>query len=94
MLKIEEKQDQPPTLSLSGKVSGPWVGELQRVWAALCGEHPKEKIKVDLAQVVFVDSKGKELLGSMLDEGAEFVNPKLLTGYILDELKSSRIHRG
>ena len=89
MLKITvENQQRPLTLCLAGKLAGPWVDELQQVWNSARREGSTGKITVDLFNVTFVDEKGKEILASMLDEGAQFENPQLLTRYIVDELKS------
>lgn len=93
MLKITvENHEKPMTIYLAGKLAGPWVDELQRVWKSLRGQRPSENIRVDLSQVLFVDSEGKQLLASMLDEGTRFENPQLLTRYIVDELQSPRAH--
>ena len=91
MLKITvENHDKPLTLCLAGKLAGPWVDELRSVWRSLCSTNPQKKIAVDLAQVIFVDSNGRQLLALMLDQGADFQNAQLLTRYIVDELKSAR----
>jgi hypothetical protein len=58
-------QDEAETTSLvvEGKLAWPWVEELERCWRmALITEQP---IEVNLADVVFVDDKGKELLAAM-----------------------------
>jgi anti-anti-sigma regulatory factor len=91
MLKITvENHDKPLTLCLAGKLAGPWVNELRSTWISLCNKYPEKTIVVDLSQVIFVDSNGKQLLALMLDQGADFQNAQLLTRYIVEELKSAR----
>lgn len=90
MLRITvENHQRPVTFCLAGKLAGPWVDELQQAWNSVLREGSTGKIAVDLCNVTFVDEKGKQLLASMLDEGAQFENPQLLTRYIVDELKSA-----
>ena len=46
-------------LKLEGRLSGPWVGELER----LVGAHPKsERLTFDLSGVTFVSRPGAQLL--------------------------------
>ncbi len=90
MLKITfENGSKPSTLKLSGKVAGPWVRELRRVWDEVIGRYPAKPVRVDLGEVAYVDLEGRQLLASMFEEGAVFMNARLLTKYILEEVESS-----
>lgn len=79
-------QDEAETTSLvvEGKLAWPWVEELERCWRmALINEHP---IEVNLADVVFVDDKGKELLVAMHETGAKLLANGLMTQAIIEEI--------
>ena len=79
-------QDEAETTSLvvEGKLAWPWVEELERCWRmALINEQP---IEVNLADVVFVDDKGKELLVAMRETGARLVANGLMTQAIIEEI--------
>src|SRR5262245_54272846 len=63
MLKItvegyvrRSKEDSTPTrtLKLEGKLIGPWVEELERVWNAVTSEQAAKHVVVDLCDVLFV----------------------------------------
>lgn len=85
-------QDSPSTITLclEGKLSGAWVHELERVWRDLAGEEPDRQVTVNLNGVVFVDRKGKDLLGSMLQRGVRLEHARLLVKCIVDNLKGSQ----
>jgi len=90
VLKITlENGLRPETLKLSGKVAGPWVRELRQAWDEVIGRYPTKPVQVDLGEVGYVDPEGRHLLASMFEEGAVFVNARLLTKYILEQVESS-----
>lgn len=85
MLRISQiETDQPPvTLRLEGRVAGPWVTELWKACEKLLGEG--RPVKLDLAEVSFVDSNGIALIsrlrsrGIPLEECSPFVEEQLKT---------------
>ena len=70
MLRISLAQDQDSiwTLTLEGKLLGPWVTELARS----CNERPcpPNRLRLDLSAVTFVDGPGVALLRDLLGHGA------------------------
>ena len=79
-------QDEAETTSLvvEGKLAWPWVEELERCWRmALINEQP---IEVNLADVVFVDDKGKELLVAMHETGTKLMANGLMTQALIEEI--------
>ena len=90
MLRITLVQEsEPPTLKLEGKLSGPWVRELQHSWSEIRGYQQPSAVAVDLTDVTFVSSEGKQLLKSMLNEGAELQSRSLMTQFILSQIKNN-----
>jgi ABC-type transporter Mla MlaB component len=90
MLKISvQNGSRPTTLKLEGKLSGPWVIELARAWEALTG--PDKAVTVDLSEVTYIDSAGKKLLSSLVDQGAQLRAAHLMTKYVVERIiESSR----
>lgn len=69
-MKITAQWDQDSIqLILEGRLAGPWVTELERVWKNV---RPSDKgaYTVDLSGVTFIEEMGTELLRRMWQEGA------------------------
>jgi len=87
MLKITvQNGSRPTTIKLEGKLSGPWVSELARAWEGLTATASDKVVTVDLSEVTFIDSAGKELLTSLVDHGAQLRASHLLTKYIVEQI--------
>jgi len=70
MLRITwDQASSPPRLKLHGRVGGPWVEELGRIWHDMKTK-PAQCI-VDLTEVTYVTWEGRQLLGEMVRQGAE-----------------------
>jgi hypothetical protein len=50
------------TLKLEGKLVGPWVAELNRVWCAFSPSLKMKKLCLDMRGVTFVDRDGTRTL--------------------------------
>lgn len=74
------------TLKLEGKLAGPWVVELERIWRSLLSPQNRVEIRLDLRDVNFVDKEGRALLRHIhLESGATFLADSPLTQYYADE---------
>ena len=86
MLKITfNDTPESTTVKLEGKLSGPWVEELERSWT----EHSplaSENVIIDLSDVTYIDPEGKRLLARMVDKGVCFEGTNLMTKYVIDEI--------
>lgn len=71
MLKITI-HDTPEALQLQleGKLSGPWVAELESCWRTVASTMSGRRLAVDLRDVTFVDNAGRYLLALMHHSGA------------------------
>jgi anti-anti-sigma factor len=86
MLKVTTtNQNQTVTLKLEGKLAGPWVQEVTRVWDDTA-QTPRSGYVVDLRSVTFIDSPGKALLATMSQHGAQLIATDCLTRNIVDEI--------
>ena len=87
MLKVTTtNQDQTITLKLEGKLAGPWVQEVTRVWADTA-QSPRYGCVVDLRSVTFIDNPGQQLLAKMSRNGAQLIAADCHTRNIVDEIK-------
>jgi anti-anti-sigma regulatory factor len=87
MLKITvQNGSRPTTIKLEGKLSGPWVSELERAWDRLNAGKPDRTVTVDLSDVTFIDSAGKNLLSSLVDSGVQLRAAHLMTNYIVERI--------
>jgi hypothetical protein len=73
------------TLKLEGKLVGPWVDELSRACEEL--RIPPHRLRLDLADVTFVDPLGVKLLDDLVRQGATIVG---CSGFIADLLNGRR----
>src|SRR5208282_2994891 len=87
MLRITTTNiDEKVTLKLEGKLSGPWVEELERCWRTSTNISGKRRLVVDLSGVTFVDPAGKKLLCLILNEGAQLIGSGLMPKSLIDEI--------
>ena len=88
MLRIT-LQDSPQitTFKLEGKLSGPWVRELEQCWTAAGAGTRARGVAVDLTQVSFIDAEGRSLLERMAAAGAELIAAGPLTRAMVDEAR-------
>ena len=60
-------------MTLEGKLSGPWVDELERCWSDLRTKNPAP-VSVKLEELSFCDARGTDLLLRMEREGVPLVH--------------------
>jgi hypothetical protein len=58
-------------LKLEGRLSGPWVKELEQVWRTASSTTAGRRTVIDLGEVDFVDPAGEALLARLHGEGLE-----------------------
>ena len=94
MLKITFKDTPEGTkVKLEGKLSGPWVEELERSWTERSPLAP-ENVIIDLSDVTYIDPEGKRLLARMVGKGVSFEGTHLMTKYVIDEITRVGIRAG
>ena len=87
MLRITaEKRDSVWVLKLEGKLQGEWVRELRRAWQGLLDTASPTTLRVELADVQFVDLAGKVLLAEMHRDGVEIIARGSLASAICDDI--------
>src|SRR5664279_46495 len=73
-------------LKLEGRLSGPWVKELEQCWKTARSTTQDRKTVVDLGEVDFVDPAGETLLASLHAQGVELVAVTPLICAVLQEI--------
>jgi anti-anti-sigma regulatory factor len=88
MLRITVQTESTKTvLKLDGKITGPWVKELESCWEMLRRVQAHQTMVVDLANVTFINDSGSQLLERMHAEGAQLLGEGPLTRSIVEEIE-------
>jgi len=74
------------TLSIEGRLAGPWVAALEQCWRELLVASPRQKFSINLCGVSFIDNAGKVLLKEMHRLGGELVAEGCLNQAIVNEI--------
>ena len=91
MLRITPKAlDAKLTLSLEGKLAGPWVAELAKAWSEWQGRVQPRDAVIDLRLVSFVDEAGRELLVQLHGEGCALLGSGCYVGPLVDAINQGR----
>jgi outer membrane protein len=95
MLRITtEKKRGRTSLSVEGRLAGPWVAALEQCWRELHGASPQEKFHIDLCGVSFIDAAGKVLLMEIHRQGGRLVAEGCLNQAIVHEIKAGEKREG
>jgi anti-anti-sigma regulatory factor len=87
MLRITiVKNQNATTLRVEGRLTGPWVDELERSWCAVASDPADGRVAVDLTDVTFVGEDGRKLLEQMYGQGARLKTSRCGTRGLVDEI--------
>ena len=87
MLKINlEEGPETTRIKVEGRLSGPYVAELDRTWRGLEPTLCTKRLSVDLCGLTGVDDAGKQLLAEMYRKTrAEFIARSVLTEFYAEQ---------
>jgi outer membrane protein len=90
MLRITtEKKTGKISLTVEGKLAGPWVVALEQSWRdALAHATPEDRLSVNLCGVSFIDSAGKAALREIYSQGGKLVAEGCLNQAIVREISA------
>jgi anti-anti-sigma regulatory factor len=77
------------TLRIEGRLSGPCLAELENCWRQMVQGNGSHRIVVDLKEVTFVSSQGKELLERLCRAGAQLTGDGLMTRALVEQITHS-----
>ena len=87
MLRITiDKNGHATTLRAEGRLTGPWVDELERTWRSVTSGPADNRVAVDLTDVTFVGEEGKQLLETMYAEGVKLKASGCVTRRMVEEI--------
>lgn len=87
------KNPHATTLRLEGRLTGPWVDELERTWRTVASSPADGRLSVDLTDVTFVGEDGRKLLETIYGEGAKLKASRCVTRRLVEEIEHS-LNRG
>ena len=90
MLRITlHESDSAIKVVLEGRVAGPWVDELSRVWVETAPRIGSRKLSMDMRNVTYADAAGKRVLRSIFSESdAELVASSLEMRDLVEHIRS------
>ena len=87
MLRITVEQNPGKiSLTIEGKLAGPWVAALEQSWEDLRRNSAGQTLSVNLCGVSFIDAAGKALLSAIYKEGGKLVAEGCLNQAIVREI--------
>ena len=91
MLKITvQEEPEAVAIKLDGRLAGPWTAELDRTWKALAVSLGSRKLALDLCDMTYADTGGRQLLREIYESsGAAFVTKTPLSKYFATEAMSA-----
>ncbi len=91
MLRITKNETpEAIVITLEGRVAGPWVAEVSRVWVETAPVVASRKVRLDLRNVTYADVSGKQALRDIYAQsGAEIVSSTPWTQYLAEEISVS-----
>ena len=76
-------------LLLEGRLTEPWVAQLDLHWETMRHASPRRKFVVDLRGVTRIDARGENALARMKREGAEFLARGIRVRHVLNSLATN-----
>jgi outer membrane protein len=91
MLRITTEQTAgKPSLTVEGKLAGPWVAALEQSWNDLRTSAPDQNLSVNLCGVSFIDAAGRALLKQIHQQGGKLVAEGCLNQAIVREIAADK----
>lgn len=79
--------------TLEGRVAGPWVEELKRVWNEAAARMDGKRFWLDLRNVTYSDANGKTVLRDIYRHTqAELITSSAWSQYLADEIRNADIN--
>jgi hypothetical protein len=80
---------------IEGRLAGPWVAELDRVWRETIPSLGGRTVRLDLCDLMYTDEAGKETLRGMVSAtGAEMIASSAWSQYLAEELRDGKHRNG
>lgn len=77
-------------MTLEGRVAGPWVAELRRVWVETVPQSGTRTLSIDLQNLTYADAAGKQLLREIhAQTHAKLIASSPWAQYLAEEITQS-----
>ncbi len=77
-------------MTLEGRVAGPWVAELSRVWMDTAPQLGAKTLSIDLQNVIYADALGKQVLQEIYAKThATLIANSPWAQYLAEEIRSA-----
>lgn len=84
------EDDQSIGITLEGRIAGPWVEELRRVWVEIGPKLGDRQLWIDLRSVIYSEAEGKQVLKEIYAQThAKLVTSTPWTEYLAQEISES-----
>lgn len=88
-ITVDEKPD-AVVLKLEGRLTGPWVAELGRLWEEKAPAFAQKKLSLDLRETTFADAGGILVLRTIYSQtGAAILSGTPWTQYLAEEVANT-----
>jgi anti-anti-sigma regulatory factor len=77
------------TLRIEGRLSGPCLAELENCWRQMADKNGSRHMIIELREVTFVSSEGKQLLEKLCRAGAQLTGDGLMTRALVEQITHS-----
>lgn len=86
-----QETDKSIEITLEGRITGPWVAELSRVWVETAPQLGKKNLSIDLRNVIYADADGKQLLRDIYSQTrAKLIANSPWAQYLAQEIMHSQ----
>ncbi len=89
MLRITVHDGSELRFKLEGRLTGPWVTELEKCWRTLSSVAGHKQLVIDLTDLESVDLTGRSLLALLHKHGAGFIATTLTIRQLVSEITGS-----
>ena len=92
MLRITVHEDETEMdMTLEGRLAGPWVAELSRAWLEIAPRLGQRKLCLDLSNVTYSDSIGKQVLRDIYAQtNAAVIAHSIWAEYLAEEIRNDQ----
>src|ERR1700681_2034942 len=91
MLRITiEQKPGKISLTVEGKLAGPWVSALEQSWRDLRDSSSGESLSINLCGVSFIDASGRALLTEIHQQGGKLLAEGCLNQAIVREISKEQ----
>lgn len=78
-------------MTLEGRVAGPWVAELSRVWVESAPQLGAKTLSIDLQNITYADVTGKQVLREIYAQThARLIASSPWAQYLAEEIRQSQ----